>query len=193
MQIKRIKDPIADESIAQYVVENLNKEKVFQNMLQISSLDSGKIKTASIVRFALRYLVTTDPKEGKESLYNYWSGDKKALLSLDDLAIQSYVEFCTNTLKIYFSAIKKNFKKDWEDENSKLLTVISLNGFIIAFTRQLSVNGVNDFDFYDKIFSKWSYDFSNDGFYYTSSQYKKFSYDILKGAFGLSDDIINSL
>lgn len=193
LQIKRIQDPIADESIAQFVIEKLNKEEIFKNMLQISSLDSGKIKTASIVRFALRYLVTTDPKDGKKSLYNYWAGNKSALLSLDDSAIQSYVKFCTDTLKNYFSAIRKNFKKYWDDENAKLLTVISLNGFIIAFTRQLSINGVNDFDFYDKVFSDWNYDFSKDVFLYTSSQYKKFSRDILKGAFKFSDDVIDSL
>lgn len=193
LQVKRIKDPIADESIAQFVIEKLNKEKIFQNMLQISSLDSRKIKTASIVRFALRYLVTTVPKEGKVSLYNYWDGDKDALLSLENSAIQSYVKFCTDILKTYFGAIKKNLKKYWEDETSKLLTVISLNGFIIALTRQLSVNGVGDFDFYDTIFSNWDFDFSNDKFPYTSSQYRKFSSDILRGAFGLSDDVVDSL
>ena len=57
LQIKRINNPIADESIAQFVVEKLNKEGIFKNLFQMSSLDKGKIKTASIVRFALRYLV----------------------------------------------------------------------------------------------------------------------------------------
>lgn len=80
-----------------------------------------------------------------------------------------------------------------QQNQSKLLTVISLNGFIIVLTRQLSVNGVRDFDFYDKIFNNWKFDFSNDKFPYTSSQYRKFSSDILRGAFGLSDDVVDSL
>ena len=79
LQIKRINNPIADESIAQFVVEQLNKQGVFQNLLQLSTLDNGKIKTASIVKFALRYLVTVTPAEGKQSLFNYWDGDKNAL------------------------------------------------------------------------------------------------------------------
>lgn len=193
LQIKRIKDPIADESIAQFVVEKLNKEGIFQNMLQISSLDTGKIKTASIVRFALRYLVTVTPSDNKQSLYNYWNGDKKALLSSEDNAIQEYVKFCASTLRNYFGAVKKNLKKYWDDENSKLLTTISLNGFIIALTRQLSINGVNDFNFYDDVFKKWTFDFSKENFPYTSSQYRKFSTEILREAFNISEEIIDTL
>ena len=90
LQIKRINNPIADESIAQFVVEKLNKEGIFKNLFQISSLDKGKIKTASIVRFALRYLVTVNPVDGKQSLFDHWEGDKKALLDSKDSAIQEY-------------------------------------------------------------------------------------------------------
>lgn len=194
LQIKRIKNPIADESIAQFIIEKLNKEGVFQNLLQVSSLEAGKIKTASIVRFALRYLVTTTPTDGKQSLFNYWDGDKKALNANNDTAIQNYVKFCTEVLRNYFGAIKKNLTKYWNDtENSKLLSVISLNGFIIALTRQLSINGVQNFVFYDKVFSKWNFDFSNKNFPYTSSQYRKFSSDILRGAFEVTEEQIETI
>lgn len=40
LQIKRIKSPIADESLAQYVIEKLNKENVFQKLFQLSALDA---------------------------------------------------------------------------------------------------------------------------------------------------------
>lgn len=193
LQIKRIQNPIADESIAQFVVEKLNKQGVFQNMLQISSLDSGKIKTASIVRFALRYLVTVNPSEGKKSLFTYWNGDKDAFHKLKSDVIEEYVLFCTSTLRNYFGAIKKNLKKQWEDETSKLLSVIAINGFIIALTRQLSINGVKDFDFYDNLFKSWNYDFSKDKFPYTSSQYRKFSTRILEEAFKIDPSIIETI
>ena len=192
-QIKRIKNPIDDESIAQSVIELLNKEGIFRNMLQISSLDPGKIKTASIVRFALRYLVTVSPAEGKQSLFTYWQGDKDALLSIDNAALQDYVKFCATTLRAYFGAICKHQKKQWEDPNSKLLSVISLNGFIIALTRQLSINGVKDFDFYDKVFTGWDFDFSSENFPYTSSQYRKFSTRILEEAFGIEHDVVETI
>ncbi len=193
LQIKRIKDPIADESLAQFVIEKLNKEGIFKNLLQVSSLDAGKIKTASIVRFALRYLVTVTPANGKESLFKYWDGDTNALLSMDDDAIQAYVKFCSEVLRSYFGAIRKHFTAFWDDENSKLLSVIALNGFIIALTRQLSVNGVNGFEYYDKVFDKYAIDFSKDKFPYTSSQYRKFSSHILREAFKLSEETMGAL
>lgn len=81
-------------------------------------------------------------------------------------------------------------RKEWDDENSKLLSVISINGFIIALNRQLSINGVQDFDFYDEIFKGWTFDFSKEKFPYTSSQYRKFSTEILRGAFKLNEDTL---
>ena len=102
--------------------------------------------------------------------------------------IKNYVDFCARCLREYFCAIKKNFKQQWEDPNSKMLSVISLNGFIIAYTRQLSKYGTNNFAFYDEKFAKWEYDFSKENFQYTSSQYRMFSSEILKGAFDFSDE-----
>ena len=193
LQIKRIQNPIADESIAQYVIEKLNKQGVFQNMLQLSSLDSGRIKTASIVRFALRYLVTVTPADEKPSLFTYWDGDKEALHNLKSDAIEAYVSFCSSTLNKYFGAIKKNLKTQWDDEASKLLSVIAINGFIIALTRQLSINGVKEFGFYDTVFKSWNYDFSKDVFPFTSSQYRKFSTVILEEAFKINPEKMETI
>lgn len=193
LQIKRIQNPIADESIAQFVIEKLNKQGAFQNLLQISTLDGGKIKTASIVRFALRYLVTVNPTEGRQSLFTYWNGDKDALLAMKSDAIEEYVKYCDATLRNYFGAIKKNLRNQWDDESSKLLSVIAINGFIIALTRQLSINGVQDFAFYDKVFNGWNFDFSKEKFPYTSSQYRKFSTRILQEAFKIDANVIETI
>lgn len=193
LQIKRIQNPIADESIAQYIIEKLNKQGAFQNMLQLSSLDGGKIKTASIVRFALRYLVTVKPADGRQSLFTYWNGDKDAFRNLENTAIEEYVSFCVSILNKYFGAIKKNLKAQWDDESSKLLSVIAINGFVIALTRQLSVNGVKDFDFYDKVFQSWSYDFSKEVFPFTSSQYRRFSTVILEEAFKIAPEDVEKI
>lgn len=193
LQIKRISNPIADESIAQLVVEHLNQNGVFKNLLQLSSLDEGEIKTASIVKFALRYLVTVTPAEGKHSLFEYWDGDKEALQAMNEEAIEEYAKYCTSTLNNYFGAIKKNLRQQWDDTDSKLLSVISINGFIIALTRQLGINGVRDFKYYDHIFEGWKIDFSKDGFQYTSSQYRKFSNQILSEAFKISEEEIATI
>lgn len=117
------------------------------------------------------------------------SSDSKQILSLDEKAIQEYVKFCATVLRSYFGALRKNFKSFWDNENSKLLSVISINGFIIALTRQLSVNGIHDFDYYDKKFNNLNIDFSKEQFPYTSSQYRKFSSQILTEAFGLDPSL----
>ncbi len=187
LRIQQIKDPLSDIGLAQGVIENLNKQQIFLNMFEISSLDDSKIKTASIVKFALRYLVTIKRTDGKVSLFDYWTGDKNALLKMDDQAFAAYIQFCADTLRVYFSAIKKNLKTAWEDNNSKLLSVISINGFIIAFNRQLIVNGVRDFNFYDELFNNWNFDFTKENFPYTASQYRKFSSIILKEVFEIND------
>ena len=155
--------------------------------MQISSLDKAKIKTASIVKFALRYLVTVDVSEGRDSLINYWDGDINLLMSGNEQTLNNYVKFCVNIINVYFGAIKKNLKKFWEDNDSKLLSVISINGFIIALTRQLKYFGIKDFDFYDEKFKNWQFDFSKDKFPYTSSQYHKFATQILKEVFEIED------
>lgn len=193
LQIKRISNPIADESLAQYVVEKLNKHGVFCKQFQLSALDAAPIKTASLVRFALRYLVTTTPADGKTSLFDFWSGNREGVLELDNDAINDYTDYCVTVLNSYFSAIKKNLSSSWGDPNSKLLSVISINGFIIALNRQLSVNGVQEFEFYNEKFRNWNYDFSQENFPYTSSQYRKFSSEILEKAFKLSPKIIETL
>ena len=130
---------------------------------------------------------------GKHSLFEYWTGDKEKLLSIDDRELQNYVKYCSEILREYFGAVRKNMRKYWDDDTSKLLSVISLNGFIIALTRQLSVNGVQDFDFYDQVFSRWSFDFSSEKFPYTSSQYKKFSNEILENAFGIPKETLETI
>lgn len=193
LRIKRIKDPTAAESIAQSVIEKLNKDGIFKKKFQLSSLDKAPIKTASIVRFALRYLVTLHPSEGKKSLFDYWDGDKKAVNDLNEDALNEYTDYCAHVIRQYFGAIQKHFKKQWDDPNSKLLSVISINGFIIALARQLPINGVKNFEFYDTLFDGWKCDFSKDGFLYTSSQYRKFSSEILEQVFMLSPEQIKQL
>ena len=192
LHIEMIKNPFSDLGLAKRVIERLNKERTFLNYFELSSLDEDKIKVASIVKFALRYLVTSTPSDGKHSLYEYWKGDKKAFESKDEIALEDYIKFCSKTINMYFSAVKHTFKEEWESKDSKILSVTSLNGFIIAFTRQFSKNSIMDYDYYCECFKKLRIDFSKDKFPYASSQYRKFSGQILVQAFGFSQDEVNN-
>lgn len=192
LHIEMIKNPFSDLGLAKRVIEKLNKERTFLNRFELSSLDENKIKVASIIKFALRYLVTTTPADGKSSLYEFWSGNKTAFMEKDEDALQDYIIFCAKTIDMYFSTIKDTFKTEWNNEESKILSVISLNGFIIAFNRQLPKYGIRNYEFYNECLKKLDIDFSKDAFPYTSSQYRKFSAQILLQAFNFSQEEIDS-
>lgn len=181
LHIKGLKDPLSDIGIARAVIERLNKEDIFLHMFELSALDEGKIKIASIIKFALRYLVTIEPKD-KKSLFDYWVGDKDKLKELNDQAYNSYIDFCVQQIRMYFSALRDSHRKEWNDSNSKLLSVISLNGFIIAYNRYIDKKKLEDFNFFNIRFKDLHTDFTREKFPYTSSQYKKFSDEILRDA-----------
>lgn len=188
LHIGMIKDPLSDVGIARRVVEKINRSRIFLNRFELSALDEGKIKVASIIKFALRYLVTIMPAEGKVSLFNFWDGDKNALFEKDEEVLYEYIDFCAKNIELYFSAIRDTFKEAWNDPESKLLSVIVLNGFIIAYNRQLLKNGIKDYSFYNNHLKNLKVDFSKELFPYTSSQYRKFSSQILTEAFGFSTE-----
>jgi DGQHR domain-containing protein len=188
LHIEMLKNPYSDIGLARQVIERLNKERPFQNMFEMSSLDTKKIKIASIIKFALRYLVTTNPLNNKQSFYLYWNGDKEAFANQDERALEDYLNFCSKSLCLYFSAIKTNFLEYWKNPDSKLLSAISINGFIIAYTRQLKANGIKDIDFYNSKLSKLEINFSKEKFMYTSSQYRKLSDEIIEKAFDIKTD-----
>lgn len=188
LHIGMIKDPLSDIGIARRVIEKLNKSRTFLNRFELSALDEGKIKVASIIKFALRYLVTITPAEGKVSLFDFWDGDKNALLGNDEESLMKYIDFCSKNINLYFSTIRDTFKEAWNDPTSKLLSVIALNGFIIAYNRQLSKNGIKDYCFYNSHLKNLKVEFSKELFPYTSSQYRKFSSQILIEAFGFTSE-----
>lgn len=190
LHIESIKDPLSDVGLARQVIVKLNKKQVFLNKFALSSLDQGKIKVASIIKFALRYLVTINPIEGKESFFTYWSGDKIGLLNRKDEPLASYIDFCVYNLELYFKALKNNFISDWLNPESKLLSVISINGFIIAYNRKLKEIGIQDYNFFNERFSKLKVDFSKENFPFTSSQYRLFSDQIIKQLYEVKEDLL---
>ena len=190
--IETLKDPFSDIGLARRVIEKLNGKRTFLKKFELSSLDESKIKVASIIKYALRYLVTVEPSEGKVSLYSLWDGDKEAFCQKDEQALKDYIEFCARKLDEYFSAIKATYLTQWGAQGSKLLSVCAINGFIIAYNRQLAKNGIQGFEFYKNSFAQMNMDFSKDTFLYSSSQYRRFSNDILKQAFGFTDEEVEN-
>lgn len=185
LHIERMKNPLSDVGLARQVIVSLNQISPFKNLFELSTLESQKIKISSIIKYALRYVVSIDQSRGKSSLYYYWTGNKTLLENLDEDSRDDYIAFCSNVLSTYFSALKSVYSEEWKSKDSKILSVICINGFIMALTNQLEKSGIQDFNYYKEAFKKTNYDFSKQNFPYTSSQYKKFSIEILKDAFDI--------
>lgn len=188
--IEMIKDPFSDIGLARRVLEKMNGKRTFLNKFELSLTDETKIKVSSIIKFALRYLVSITPAEGKPSMFDYWDGDKEAFWRKEEAALNSYIDFVSSKLDEYFRAVKDTNREAWESSDSKLLSVTAINGFIIAYNRQLQKNGIQDFAFYSDKFKKMNVDFSKESFIYASSQYRKFSNVILQQAFEFTDEEI---
>jgi len=181
IQVQAIMNPTSGEAISRKVIECLNKNEPFKNMFQLSKVENAPIKTASIIQYALSSLLVA--KNNENSLYHYWlqannkSYDFKIRQSED---INDYIQYSANHITEYFKAVKSKFVNYWNKE-SKLLMVISLNAFIIAFRETLKItNGPQNYDYYVQVFKDWNFSFdnskeSNKEFPYAGAQYSKFA------------------
>ena len=189
--IEELKDPFSESGVARKALVRLNQEPVFHNQFELSLTERSKIKIASIIKFALRNLVAIDDAN-PESLYGVWVAETGKSLNerSDTLLLDEYVEFIVGKLGIYFRALKSAYSSEWDDDNSKILSTTSINGFIIALRRSLSVVGLKEFEYYKEAFGRLDIDFSKQNFPYISSRYNKFSIQILRECFNIvkSDD-----
>ena len=179
IQVQAIMNPTSGEAISRKVIERLNKEEPFENMFRLSKVETAPIKTASIIQYALSSLLIA--KDYENSLYHYWlikTGKEKDYILKQSSDINEYIKYCTDSLKEYFKAVKSKFISYWND-SSKLLMVISLNAFIIAFRETLKVtDGPKDYAYYMRVFKNWNFSFDNSPgniFPYAGAQYSKFA------------------
>lgn len=181
IQVQAIMNPTSGEAISRKVIEYLNQAEPFKDMFQLSKVEVVPIKTASIIQYALSSLLVA--KNNENSLYHYWLIENK---KTDDFVlrqstdISSYINYCVSCLREYFKAIKSKFLSYW-NKDSKLLMVISLNAFIIAFRETLKiVGGPHDYNYYVEVFKNWNFCFENskeqeNPFPYAGAQYSKFA------------------
>ncbi len=189
--IETLKDPFSDLGIARQVLERLNQRTVFKNLFQMSLMEESTIKIASIIKFALRNLVDASDETKEDTLYHYWrqESDSQTLTGSQDLDLLGrYVDFCVNALDIYFSALKSVRSSDWNNPDSKILSTTSINGFIMALRRSLKFDGIADNAHYRVQIEKLNIDFAKAAFPYASSQYNKFSKQILSECFAIEED-----
>jgi len=186
LAIQSLRAPYADVAVARRVLELLNRKPAFRGMFQLSQMDQAPIKIASIVKFALRYLVDIGAEAG---LYAEWvkADPAHAALAAKDSPglLAEYVRFCAATLDQYFKALKTNHLSEWDDPNSKITSTTVINGMIIALRRALPTLGVLGFNEYSALIQDWEISFDRAVFPFASSQYARFSQDVLRDMFKL--------
>jgi len=193
--IETLKDPFSDLGVARQVLAKLNSQPPFQNKFQLSVMDEGKIKIASIIKFALRYLVEIKDDPAKLTLFAHWAtADDRAQLIKDKAEkkntdrLEMYIQFVVAVLTQYFNAVKAKYPQEWQDSDSRLLSTTPMNGFIIALRRSLPSHGVLAFEEYQGRLKNLKTNFSKASFPFTSSQYAKYSKEILANVFDIRDE-----
>lgn len=149
-------------------------------------MDQAPIKIASIVKYALRYLVSLREESG---LFSAWVNNDASRLALrdsgGDALLSDYIVYCATILDTYFGALRAHHVDEWEDPDSKITSTTVVNGMIIALRRSLPTLGVLGYGDYSALVENWQIDFRKEAFPYTSSQYAKFSQVVLRDMFNL--------
>lgn len=177
--IQNLQSPNSPVGLAISVLNSLNNTQPFIEMFHLSPLDGDGIKTPTIIQYALKDLMEIN--ENKETFYKYWSSQNKKDLTdttFSQEALDEYIKFASDTLIVYFKAIRANFTDKWtivKKAESKLLSVTSIVAFLLGFKKSLEKYGkIEDFEFYREKLSNLNMDFSKANFPFVSSQWPKF-------------------
>ncbi|MBX3483294.1 DGQHR domain-containing protein [Phenylobacterium sp.] len=146
--------PFDSDSIARRVLNHLNDDPgPLSGHFEKYFFDKDKIKTTTIVRFALRYLVRLG---GQDSLYAVWDRDDKEelLKGKNDALLAEYIEFCKAEVNQFMSAVLHHVGKErWTASRkvpNRLLTTTILNGLIACMRRLAKADLIAGYASYDK-------------------------------------------
>jgi DGQHR domain-containing protein len=188
--IETLSDPFSDLGISRQVLDRMNRSGPFEGLFQMSLMEESRIKTSSIIKFALRYLVAIAATPAATSLFAYWGDSETRTKLVEERSpelLDEYLNWCASQINQYFGAVKEKYKTEWNDKESKVLSTTAINGFLIAFRRSLPALGVKDFAGYSTLFGGLTIDFRKGNFAYASSQYAMFSRVILADGFQLNE------
>lgn len=156
-------DPFKPISVSRVVINRLAVTQPLAGRLARTSLDAGKIKTASIVAYGLQPLTK---RSGKDSLFALWDDESaksrfgKGKATEADL--ENYVDFCVTTISGFLSECKAALQPGkWKmvGNDDGILSVTAINGLIILMRKliddgklkkipsKLDLSDINDVDF----------------------------------------------
>lgn len=176
-------NPFSSEAIAKAVLNKLNSHGALLDIFERHFYEKGKLKTSSIVSFALKPIVKTS---GNDSLFCVWKNQNKSALieKNDEDLLNQYIDYCNSEISLFFSAAKSIIDKNrWttdKGESNRVLTVTIINGFIICLRKIIENKKLGTFKKYKKSLENIdSFDFGK----YKSSQYARMAEDLFSSYF----------
>jgi DGQHR domain-containing protein len=177
--IQTIVEPYHPVAIAKSIITRLAKDGPLAGLLQDHYFGDGKIKTTSIVSYALRHIVGFAGDPPQHSLYNIWQQENKARLRdqpPDSSLRDDYVAFCAEHINDLLSGFKRavGVKGWWSSDmkKSRALTITTINGLIYCLRILLEKGQTGSQSYYFTKFDRLRIDFSPSRFKYKSSHWK---------------------
>ncbi|TAU81952.1 DGQHR domain-containing protein [Rhizobium leguminosarum] len=173
-EINLIINPYSPDSIAKRVANYLNDNHgPLRDEFERFFYEKGKLKTTSVVSFALRPLVSP---HSKSSLYRIWPDAEKAkvLNGTSQEKLQEYVRFCGGEINKLFSAVKSNLPAErWtadRKQEQRFLATVNVNGVLGALRRVAGSGNLETFeDYKEKLKGLHTFAFES----FKSSQYNR--------------------
>lgn len=178
-EIELMLSPFSSVAIAKKILAGLNKSGPLSNLIEQYWYEKGKIKTASIVSYALKPLIKIEDIKARDSIYFIWPNKDKQKLKIRNneeyQLLNEYIDFSIEKIRDLFIAVKDNLSHDqWQTYNSQtsqgILTVTFINGVLNLLRLLIENNKVTTVDIYRKQL-KGIKDFKFKSF--KSSQYRK--------------------
>ncbi|MBL4616594.1 MAG: DGQHR domain-containing protein [Robiginitomaculum sp.] len=169
--INLILKPFSDESIAKRILDELGKTGALSGHVEKYWFDNNKLKTTSVVSYALKPLVKTN---GADSLFALWDEpSKKDMVEKEDSTLlKKYVKFCVTEINLLLGAVESVIPKDqWTPDKNiqgRFITTTNINSILICMRLLIENDKIGDFSFYKKNLTDFSIKSLGD---FHSSQY----------------------
>lgn len=160
-QIDLMISPFSTTAVAKDIINKLNESGPLADQIEMHSYEKGKLKTASIVSFALSPLIKYDDTPESDSLYKIWSHPSKMQLNKDcnDVELRKeYVAFCAEKIRNILIAIKRIVGNElWHVYDPKTkrgqLSVTFMNGILNVIRCQIKDNNqlLTSDEYYEKL------------------------------------------
>lgn len=185
--------PFAVQSIARRVLRGLNSRGPFTDQFATAFSEGTKIKTATVVSYALNPLVRPG---ATESLFNIWVSPNKENLvkgmtdtDVDEAVVEEFAEFCIKEINTFTGAVASLVKSRWTTDKTvsdRMLTTVVVNGLFHCLRRISAAGKIMTKDEYqEKLAGIETFDFMG----YGSNRYNQLGQQLALEYFGIQKSI----